>query len=262
MIRDKIITRFRHNETVVRKMLICTLFLLCAGVAVKAVGAVFQKQRVVTVTAESTAFLKSQDEKKKEYLDAYVRKTEMLKEKGMFVREKPKPSPPQVVAILGHRALMNNKCCNVDDEHAGAKVLKIEPTQVTILWEGKEMTLAPLLASTPKTVSEKSNKKDVRRKVKDTAVVRQDPETPAEPVTESQAGDDPLAWLGRDISPELRDFLLKVFEMMPADQLERSKQEWANMSDEQKQQHLDEAQKMVDSGQAEQMLEQMKASQG
>ena len=260
MIRNEIITRFRQNEAVVRKILMCMLFILCVGVAVKAVRVVFQRHRIVKATAESMEFLKDQDEKKKEYLEAYAKKTEGLKEKGMFVSEKPKPSPPQVAAILGHSVLMNNKWCDVGDEHAGAKVIKIEPTQVTLLWEGKEMTLSPLLTGTPATMSERP-KKAASRKVKEVVAAKQSPETPAEPVAERPAENDALAWLGREVSPELKDFLLKVFEMMPADQLERSKQEWANMSDEQKQKHLDEAQKMVDSGQADQMLEQMKASQ-
>ena len=72
---------------------------------------------------------------------------------------------------------------------------------------------------------------------------------------------DGLAWLGMEISAELRSFLLKLIALMPADQLERTKQEWANFSEEEKRQKLDEAQQLVDSGQADAFLERMKAAQ-
>jgi hypothetical protein len=261
MHRQEIISMFRLSETALYKILVYLLLLLCLGVAVKGASAFIQKHWIVRTTAESMKFFKQQDEKMKEYLDAYVKKTESLKEKGMFCIEKKKPSPPQVAGILGDSALMNGKWCKVGEEHAGAKIVKIEPAQIVILWEGKEMTLAPLLASTPEKLDEKP-KITIEKTEPAVKVAKNAPEVGAEPVAVQQGGDDPLAWLGMEVSAELRAFLLKLFDAMPADQVESAKQEWANMSDEQKQKQLDEVQKMIDSGQADTMLEQVKASQG
>mgnify|MGYP006959962731 CR=1 FL=1 len=146
------------------------------------------------------------------------------------------------------------KWCKVNEEHAGAKVLKIEPTQVTVFWKGKEMQLAPLLASTP-------NHSGSAQKKKETITADKGSEANTKPVAVQQIQDDPLAWLGMEISAELRAFLLKLFDLMPADELEKAKQEWANLSEEEKKQRMDEAQQMVDSGQADTILEQMKSSQ-
>jgi hypothetical protein len=260
MDRHEFISRIRLNEQTVEKGLFCLLVLLCLGVAAKTVGGFFQKRSISGIIAESMKLLDGQNSKAKEYLEAYGKEVEKLKDKGIFCPEKKKPSPPQIIAILGHSVLIGDTWCKVGEEQAGAKIVKIEPTQVMILWEGKEMKLSPLLAGAPEKSDEKS-KIMVEKTESGVRVAKSSPEPAAESAVQ-KPGDDPLAWLGAEVSAELRAFLLKVFEMMPADQLERSKQEWANMSEEQKKQHLDEAQKMVDSGQAETMLEQMKASQG
>lgn len=260
MNRHEFISRIRLSEQAVGKGLFFLLILLCLGTAVKTVGGIFQKRSIPGRVAGSIELFDTQNSKAKEYLEAYGKEVSKLKEKGIFCLEKKKPSPPQVSGILGDSALMNNKWCKVGEEQAGAKIVKIEPTQVTILWEGKEMRLSPLLASSSENAIEKPKMK-IEKTRPDENAAKKNPELGAEPVA-VQAKDDPLAWLGMEVSTELRAFLIKLFDTMPADQVESAKQEWANLSDEQKQKRLDEAQKMVDSGQAETMLEQMKASQG
>ena len=259
MNRHELISRIRLKKKTIEKGLVCLLILLCLGVAVKMIGGLLQKRSIDGTVRESRQFLESQNSKAKEYLEAYAKKVEMLKEKGAFCPPKKEPSPPQVVGILGDSVLMAGKWCKVDEEHAGAKVLKIEPTQVTILWKDKEMKLAPLLASIPNNSNGRQKKKDKKTEI---VTASNGSEANTGPVAVQQTQDDPLAWLGMEISAELRAFLLKLFDLMPADQLEKTKQEWANMSEEQKKQRMDEAQQMVDSGQADTILEQMKSSQG
>lgn len=261
MNRGEFISRIRLNEQTIEKGLFCLLVLVCLGVAAKTVGGFFQKRLIPRTIAASMELLDAQSGKAKEYLEAYGKDVGKLKEKGIFCPEKKKPSPPQVSGILGDSVLMNNTWCKVGEEQAGAKIVKIEPAQVTILWEGKEMKLSPLLAGTSENVTEKPKMK-IEKTKPDAKTAKSRQKNGAEPAAGPQAGDDPLAWLGMEISPELRSFLLKLFDAMPADQVESAKQEWANLSEEQKKQRLDEAQQMVDSGQADTMLEQMKASQG
>ncbi|MHC5157247.1 MAG: hypothetical protein ACYSOZ_03975 [Planctomycetota bacterium] len=260
MNRREFISRIRLSGQAVEKGLFCLLILLCLAVTAKTIGGFFQKRSISGRVAASMELLDAQNSKAKEYLEAYGKDVGKLKEKGIFCPEKKKPSPPQVSGILGDSALINNKWCKVGEEQSGAKILKIEPTQVTILWEGKEMKLSPLLTSSSGNAIEKPKMKIEKRRPNEKGI-KKHPKPSAEPVA-VQAADDPLAWLGMEVSAELRAFLIKLFEAMPADQVENAKQEWANMSEEQKKKRLDEAQEMVDSGQAETMLEQMKASQG
>ena len=256
MNRYELISRIRLNRQTIKKGLICLLILLCLGVAIKIVGGFFQKHSIAGTIRESMKFLETQNSKAKEYLETYAKKVETLKEKGAFCPEKKEPPPPQITGILGDSVLMANKWCKVDEEHAGAKVLKIEPTEVTILWQGKEMKLAPLLASNP----DNSNARPKTKNQKAEPVAAHKESGVA--VAVQQTEDDPLAWLGMEVSGSLRAFMLKLFAMMPADQLEKAKQEWAGLSEEEKKQKLDEAQQLVDSGQADAILEQMKSSQG
>ncbi len=254
MDRHEMISKIRPNETAIQKILVSLVLLLCLGVAVKAIGVLFQRHWIARTVSESMEFLKAQNEKAGDYLASYAKETEKLKEKGAFCSEKKEPPPPQVTGILGDSVLIDNKWCKVGDEQAGAKVLKIEPTQVTVLWKEKEVKLAPLLASNPGGSNDKPKMKPQK---KESATEEDSVEVAADRLVVQQSEDDPLAWLGMEVSAELRSFLLKLFETMPAEQVEQAKQEWAGMSEDQKKQRLDEAQQMVDSGQADAILEQM-----
>lgn len=65
-----------------------------------------------------------------------------LKEKNAFTPPPSKPSPPSLSgAIMGDKALMNGSWHGVGDEVAGAKVLAVGVTAVTVEWQGKEMEL-------------------------------------------------------------------------------------------------------------------------
>lgn len=257
MDQREILSKVRLDGPGSERVSVCLLLLLCLGIAAKAAMALIEIRSVAGSVTESMAFLQAQNDKAAEYLDAYSKDTEKLKEKGIFCVPKKEPSPPQVTGILGDSVLMSNKWCKVGDEHAGAKVLKIEPTEITILWKEKEMKLAPMLASVPDDSAPAPNKKN---KKKETPVGKAEETVEAAPVAEAVAEDDPLAWLGMEVSAELRSFLLKLFDAMPSEQVEAAKQEWAGMSDDQKQQRIAEAQAMVDSGQADAMLQQMNAN--
>jgi len=73
-----------------------------------------------------------------------------LRQKNMFMAPKPKPQPPkEVLAILGTKAMFNNKWYSLGDTvPPGAKLIALEATLVKIEWEGKEKTLFPIQAKT------------------------------------------------------------------------------------------------------------------
>jgi len=70
-----------------------------------------------------------------------------IKGRNMFAEPKAKPKPPICIAILGSKALINDKWYKVGDEVGGAKISAIGPKEVTILWEEKEKKLFPFAAS-------------------------------------------------------------------------------------------------------------------
>jgi len=81
----------------------------------------------------------------KKYLAKFKEVADELKKKNMFAPPPPKPGWPvsQVVGILGDTALINGKWYKVGDEIGGAKVLKIGPAYVKMVWEGKEKSFSP-----------------------------------------------------------------------------------------------------------------------
>ena len=76
-----------------------------------------------------------------------------LKKQNMFVPPPPKPGPPGAVeGILGQKAFFNGQAYKVNDTvPPGAKIIAIESTYVKLLWEEKEIILAPIKAINPET---------------------------------------------------------------------------------------------------------------
>ena len=64
-----------------------------------------------------------------------------LKQKNMFAPPAPKPKPPVCTGVLGDTAIINGKAYKAGQEVDGAKIVSIAPTEVMILWKGKEVKL-------------------------------------------------------------------------------------------------------------------------
>jgi len=65
-----------------------------------------------------------------------------LQERNLFA---PKiiPQPPQATQLLGNAAFFGDRWVQVGEEINGAKVIAIDSTSVTLLWEGKEIKQYP-----------------------------------------------------------------------------------------------------------------------
>jgi len=71
-----------------------------------------------------------------------------LKKSNLFIPAPPKENPvKEVIGILGDEALINGKWCKVGDSIGDAKVVTVEPTQVRVAWNGQESTFAPITAA-------------------------------------------------------------------------------------------------------------------
>jgi len=74
---------------------------------------------------------------------------EDIKRENLFVPPTPRRHPVSaVLGILGSEALIDGRWYKVGDHIADAEIVAIEPTSVTIKWDGREKVFAPLSAVT------------------------------------------------------------------------------------------------------------------
>lgn len=168
-------------------------------------------------------------------------KADALKKKNMVLPPTPKPSAPTCAGILGDQALINGKWYNVGETAAEAKILAIAAKHVKIEWQGKEMDLEPIKAvsAAPADAPAADNGRK-KPKVRELLRANRRRGRRAEPVAETPAPaeNDELAWLG-EMSAELRENFLKMWNNMTDEQKQKAKERWNNMTDEQKQQAKD-----------------------
>ena len=79
------------------------------------------------------------------YFARYKALANELKKNNLFAPPAPKQHPvKEVWGIFGNEVLIKDKWYKVGDTVGDAKIVAIEPTQVTIEWDGKENTFAPI----------------------------------------------------------------------------------------------------------------------
>jgi len=158
-----------------------------------------------------------------------------LKTKNMFVPPPPPPQPPkQVNGIFGNQAFIAGKWYAVGDTvPPGAKVVAIESTCVKLLWQGKEITLAPIMAA-----SAAGPAKPPPRPTKKPKQIKPKAGQPKQEAAAAVAAEvDDLAWL--DLPADLKEKFRKYWDTMTPEQKEQAKERWNNMSQEQKDQAIE-----------------------
>ncbi len=179
---------------------------------------------------------------------------EELKKKNLFVPPQQKKHPvSQVSGILGDEVLINGKWYKVGDKVGSAKIVAIEPTQVKIEWEGKEKVFDPISAVSapePKKVIEKAVVKEKTEQKKVAAPTEKPVE---EKVAAAPAEEDPLAFMGVELSPKVRKMLSQHWNKASDEEKQKAKEEWNKMSDDEKQQAIEAMEQMPDSMSIEEM---------
>jgi hypothetical protein len=163
-----------------------------------------------------------------------------LKEKNLFVVTPPREHPvKQIDGILGREVLAGDKWYKVGDKIGDATIVSVASTLVTIEWDGQRKSFAPIAAATDAPAAEP--KPEAAKKPK---VEVEKPETPAEAkvaqvtVTETVTEEDPLAWMGVELSPKVRAFILEKWNNASEEEREQAKEEWNSMSDDKKQEAI------------------------
>ena len=194
-----------------------------------------------------------------ELIGEYAKAASELNENGLFFVPTPKPKSPMITGILGESALVNGKWCRVGDEHCGAKILKIAPAFVEIEWDGKKKKISPMQFDLSKKEPEKKKKKESDK----AKVATQETQTPKEivgEVAQSQPQEDPFSWMG-NISPKLKKHLARLYGVMNDQMKQQFKQQWESASESDREEGLLELEEAIDSGEFDQMVEQMESMQ-
>ncbi len=162
-----------------------------------------------------------------------------LKKKNLFAPPPPKQHPvKQVSGILGDEVLINGKWYKVGDKMGDAIIVAVEPTLVRIEWEGKEKVFAPISAvSAPepkKVVAKAVVKKEKPKKV----------EKAVEEKAETVSAEDPLAWMGVDLPPKMREMVLQQWNKASDEEKAKAKEDWNNMPEDKKRQAIEAMNRM------------------
>lgn len=98
--------------------------------------------------ARATTTSKPADNEIDKHLAEAKSAADKLKKSNLFIPAPAKENPvKEVIGILGNEALINGKWCKAGDSIGDAKVVAIEPTQVRVAWNGQESTFTPITAA-------------------------------------------------------------------------------------------------------------------
>jgi hypothetical protein len=168
---------------------------------------------------------------------------ETLKQKNLFIKRPPKAHPvKQVNGILGSEVLIGDKWYKAGEKVGEATIVAVGPTQVQIAWDGKETTFSPITAASaapppaPPAPAAQKGEGPPPKAAPPAPVV-------AAPPAAAPAPEDPFAWVGVSLSPQLKAKLLERWNQLSAEEKEAWKQRWNGMSDEQKKQTVEALEK-------------------
>jgi hypothetical protein len=179
----------------------------------------------------------------KVYFEQAREAAETLKKDNLFVKQPPKQHPvKEVEGILGNEALIGGKWYGVGDKLQDAEIIAIRPTEITVKWEGKEKTFAPLASTRGPSSGPPSRRPEMRRP----PPPGRRPGPPAQRVeVVAEAGDaDELAWMGVQLPARVKAKLLEHWNSLSDEQKAEAKEKWENMSEEEKQQAVEAMEKM------------------
>ncbi|UCD56046.1 MAG: hypothetical protein JSV16_09340 [Candidatus Hydrogenedentota bacterium] len=237
-------------ESLREKQGVASISLLCASgvlgiLIVVRLGSFFAASaRMERLVEEAVAQAKPDPNGAKDYIARFKEAADELKKNNMFAPPPPKPGWPvsRVEGILGDTAFINGDWRKVGDNIGGAKVLEIGPSYVKLEWEGQQKTFFPFdVGTVPEPKKEKKavqKPKPKKKKIEEKPVEKEEVAQPE--------GDDPLAWMGVELSPRLRAKILEKWDEMSDEQKEEAKREWNNLSDEQKEERVKMMEEHVD----------------
>ncbi len=184
----------------------------------------------------------------KEYLARSKAVADELKKKNLFAPPVKKQHPVSVVlGIFGSEALINGNWYKVGDKVGDAKIVSVEPTKVTIEWEGSEKVFAPIsaiIASVPTKVELRPKKSVGKERVEPKKAAVDKPKKVKEKVANAFGEGDQLGWMGVELSEKARKMIMKQWKNASKEEKAEAKEEWSRMPYEQKRKAIEQMERM------------------
>ncbi|MHC4616722.1 MAG: hypothetical protein ACYTEQ_03095 [Planctomycetota bacterium] len=219
---------------------------LVAAIVLKVAGFFVASARAERLVAKAAAESESDPNETKKYFAKYKEMAEELKERNLFARSLPRGHPVSGVSgIIGDSAIIKGKLYKVGEKIGEAKIVAIEPTYVKVEWRGKEKKFSPFDAKSAPEPG-RQRKKRVAEKPKPKENPGPVRESVDEEIEAAPAEEDPLAWMGVELSPALRVKFLEEWNSMPDEAKKEAKEQWSKMSDEEKRETVDSMEKNID----------------
>lgn len=195
-------------------------FLIVIKIAVFTVKSVMAGQLVKKAVAKSRLDPKQMEK----YFAGPKKFADELKKKNLFIPAVPKQNPvKQVNGILGDEVLIEGKMYKVGDKIQDAQIVAIEPTQVRVLWDGKEKAFMPITSSGGASSEPNAKTQSPGEERPRSRSMPPRMEKPPEAAVPAPAADDPLAWMGVKLSPKAREKFLTMWNQMSDEQKEQGR---------------------------------------
>jgi hypothetical protein len=229
-------THNRHRD--LASFALAVIAVLLGALVIAKAASYFQVQRIA---AQVRGLGRQDPNDLRESLHEAKATADALKKSNLFIKAPPKQHPvKQVDGILGSEVLIGQKWYKVGDKVGDAKIVAISSTSVTVEWDGKEKTFAPIAGAsaeppaTPAVAEAKAEKPPEPTKTQ-----AQTPPAEVKVAAAPAQPEDPFAWVGMEIPPRLREKLLEQWSKLSPEQQEEAKRQWTRMSPEEKKENID-----------------------
>lgn len=135
----------KEKKELVSVVLLGVSAFLAVLILVKVAGFFTASARAENIVKTAIAQNNTDAEDMDRYFTKYKVLADALKKNNLFAPPPPKQHPiNEVLGIFGDEVLIKDKWYKVGDSVGEAKIVAIGPTKVTIEWDGKEKTFAPI----------------------------------------------------------------------------------------------------------------------
>ena len=227
-------------------ILLAASLLVAVTMAVKVFAYTTSSRTIPVKIANALDAANGKAEEAAKYTTSYKDIASDLKKKSVFAPPPAKKKNPvkNVDGILGSSALINGKFYKVGDKIGEAELVAIEPTFITVKFEGKESKLVPIGKATKYEAPKKKAKKG--KKTDDSAEAQAVVKEEVVEEVESASEEDPLAWIGVKLSAALRAKFLEKWNSMTDEQKAQAKEQWGKMPQEQKEKMVGQMEQNID----------------
>lgn len=135
----------KEKKEVVSIVLLCLSAVLAILIIVKIASFFTAPARAAKIVKDANEQNTTEAKNIDKYFAKYKKLADDLKKENLFAPPAPKQHPVREIAgILGDEVIIGNKLYKVGARIGDAKIISIEPTVVTIEWEGRKKTFSPM----------------------------------------------------------------------------------------------------------------------